>query len=111
MSVSIKQYLLGLGPLRLMLTSAVIAMMIFRPAVGTEAVYEGWEVFPTLLFPALAPILFMVLLLDALMSRVLLTARTGPDKERLYRAVWTDLAVAGLSLATWYSYFSHLLSA
>lgn len=104
------QYLIDLGPLRLMLGSATIFMMALRPASGTEAVYEGWAVFPSLLFPALAPIVFMVLMLDALMSRVLMTGKQGSDKDRLQRAMWTDLGVAGVSVLVWYSYFSYLLS-
>lgn len=103
-------YLLGLGPLRWMLGGAAIIMMAMRPASGTEAVYEGWAVFPTLLFPSLAPILFMVLLLDAIMSRLLMTSKEGSEKVRLQRAMWTDLIIAGLSLLVWYSYFSHLLT-
>ena len=110
MSKVIWQYVLGLGPLRWMLLSAALVMMVLRPASGAEAVYEGWAVFPTLLFPSLAPILFMVLLLDAIMSRLLMTHKDGGDKDRLYRAMLTDLAVAGLSLLVWYPYFSHLLS-
>lgn len=104
------QYLVGLGPLRLMLGLAAISIMVLRPESGTEAIYEGWAVFPTLLFPALAPILFMVLLLDALMTRVLMTAKEGSEKDRLQHAVWTDLGIAGMSLLVWYSYFSHLMS-
>ena len=103
-------FLRGLGPLRIMLTSAVLIMMVLRPATGTEAVYEGWAVFPTLLFPTLTPILFMVLLLDALMSRLLMTAKQGSERLRLQRAMLTDLVVAGMSLLVWYSYFSHLTS-
>ena len=104
------KYLVGLGPLRLMLGSTALLMMILRPASGTEAIYEGWAVFPTLLFPALAPIIFMVLMLDALMSRVLMTGKQGTEKDRLQRALWTDLGIAGFSLLVWYSYFSNLMS-
>lgn len=107
---SIAQFVLGLGPLRIILISSVIIIMVLRPAAGTEAVYEGWAVFPSLLFPALTPILFMVLLLDAIMSRVLMTAKVGGEKSRLQRAVWTDLVIAGLSLLVWYPYFDYLLS-
>lgn len=107
---SFLQYLINLGPLRLMLGSAAIFMMLLRPASGTEAVYEGWAVFPSLLFPALAPIVFMVLMLDALMSRVLMEGKQGSAKDRLQRAMWTDLGVAGVSVLVWYSYFSYLLS-
>lgn len=108
MGKTVLQYLQGLGALRLMLAGAALLMMALRPAIGTEAVYGGWAVFPTLLFPILTPILFMVLLLDAMMSRLLMTAKQGPDKARLRRAVWTDLAVAGLAALVWYPYYAYL---
>ena len=60
--------------------------------------------------PALAPSLFLVLLLDAIMSRLLMSSKQGAERGRLQRAVWTDLGLAGLSLLVWYSYFAHLLS-
>lgn len=100
----------GLGPLRLMLAAAAIIMMVLKPASGTEAVYEGWGVFPTLLFPSLAPIIFMVLLLDAMMSRLLMTAKEGAERARLQRALWVDLGIAILSLMVWYPYFDYLMS-
>ena len=110
MSKSVVQYLVGLGPLRLMLLSATLLMMILRPAPGADAIYEGWAVFPTLLFPALQPIVFMLLLLDAIMSRLLMTAaKQDSDVRRLQRALWTNLAVAGLLVLVWYSYFSTLM--
>ncbi len=105
------QYFVGLGPLRLMLSSAAIIMMVFRPVSGTEAIYEGWAVFPTLLFPALTPIIFMLLLLDALMSRVLMMDKQSSEEARLQRALWTDLGIAGLLLLVWYGYFSYLMAA
>ena len=111
MSHPVLSFLVGLGPLRLMLDSAAIAIMLLRPALGADAVYEGWAVFPTLLFPTLAPILFMLLLLDAIMSRLLMTSKVGSEKARLQRAMWTDLAIAALSLLVWYPYFSYLLDA
>ncbi len=111
MSKSVLQYLVGLGPLRLILLGATIIMTVLRPASGAEAIYEGWAVFPTLLFPALAPIVFMLLLLDAIMSRLLMTAKQGSERNRLQRALRTDLAVAGLSLLVWYPYFSTMMSA
>lgn len=104
-------YLKGLGPLRLLLLSGALIVMFFRPTNGTVPVYEGWVVFPTLLFPALAPILFMLLLLDAIMSRLLMTAKEGADRLTLQRAFRTDLFVALVSFVVWYSYFAHLLGA
>lgn len=105
----VKIYLLGLGPLRWMLCSGAIVDMLFRPTPGTEAVYEGMAVFPTLLLPALSPILFMLLMLDALMTRVLLNDKEPQEQIRMRRAVWTNLVLGGLMLAVWYPYFAFLM--
>lgn len=105
----IGHYFLGLGPLRWMLGSGAIVDMLFRPAPGTEAVYEGFDVFPTLLFPALAPIIFMLLMLDALMTRVLLNDKDSAEQVRMRRAVWTNLLLGLAMIVVWYPYFSFLL--
>lgn len=105
----IGQFLVGLGPLRWLLGGAAVINILFRPAPGTEVVYEGIAFFPTLLFPVMAPILFMLLMLDAMMTRVLLSDKDTDNQIRMRRAVWTDLFL-GISIAiVWYPYFSHLL--
>ena len=105
----IGKFIVGLGPLRVMLATAAIVMIVLRPAPGTEAVFEGWAVFPTLLFPSLSPIIFMVLMLDVLMSSVYLSAHKGAKRQRLQRARLTNLAVAAAVLIFWFPYFYKLL--
>ncbi|MDH5407662.1 MAG: hypothetical protein OEZ33_10630 [Gammaproteobacteria bacterium] len=108
---SLKQYLLGLGPLRWMLHSGGLVIILFRPAPGTEVAFEGAAVFQTLLLPTLAPIVFMVLMLDALMTRILLNDKDEAEQIRMRRALRTDLAIGIALLLLWYPYFSHLLVA
>jgi len=105
----IGEFVVGLGPLRVMLMSAAIILIVLRPAPATEAIFEGWAVFPTLLFPALSPIIFMVLMLDALMSTVYLSAQQGAERRRLKRAQLTNLAVAAALFLFWLPYFYKLL--
>ena len=102
-------FLVGLGPLRVMLSAAAITMIVLRPAPGAEAMFEGWAVFPTLLFPALSPIVFMVLMLDALMSSVYMSVKQGAERRRLQRARLTNLVVAGALFVFWLPYFYNLL--
>ena len=105
----IGEFIIGLGPLRVMLMASAIVMIVLHPAPGTEAVFEGWAVFPTLLFPALAPIIFMLLLLDVIMSSVYLSARQGAERQRLQRARRSNLIVAAALLLFWLPYFYNLL--
>ena len=94
-----------LGPLRVFLVLFVLVVMALAPAPGTAAVFDGWEMVPTLLAPVLAPILLQVLLLDALMSRVLMSAQLGAERARFRRILWVNLAMAGLSVLWWLPYF------
>ena len=65
-----KSFLYDLRPMRVFLLSAVLIAMIFKPAAGTELVYEGWAVFSTLLVPVFSPILLMLLWLDSLIAKL-----------------------------------------
>ena len=82
---SLKQLLQWLGPLRVMLVLGALAMLVLRPVPGTKAIYAGWELVPTVLVPTITPMIFMVLLLDAIMGAVLRASR--PREQRRYRAV------------------------
>jgi hypothetical protein len=94
-----------LGALRIGLLALTLAVMLLAPKPGTPAVYSGWAMIPTLMAPVLAPILLQVVLLDALMSRVWMSAHTGAARERYRRILWINLGVAVLSTLWWLPYF------
>ena len=87
---SLKQLLQWLGPLRVTLVLGALAMLVLRPAPHTAAVYKGWEMVPTVLVPTFTPIIFMLLLLDAIMGAVLLASRPGNDgvTARSSSSIW-----------------------
>lgn len=104
---SLKQLLQWLGPLRVMLVLGALAMLVLRPAPHTAAVYKGWALVPTVLVPALVPMVFMVLLLDAIMGTVLLSSR--PRQRRRYHAVIAiNLGLAALLVLWWWPFFATL---
>lgn len=94
-----------LGPLRLGLFALALSVMLMGPRPGTPVVYGGWEMIPTLMAPVLAPILLQVLLLDALMSRVWMSAYTGAARDRYRRILRVNLGVAALTTLWWLPYF------
>ncbi len=100
------QSLLGqLRPLRAALILAAIIAILGRPEVGEPVVYSGWGLINTLLIPVLAPLVFMLLMLDALMSRVWMSEAEGEEKKRLWLVVRVDVIVGLLLLVYWLPYF------
>ncbi len=100
------QGLLGqLRPLRAVLILAAIIAILGRPEVGEPVVYSGWGLVNTLLIPVLAPLVFMLLMLDALMSRVWMSEAEGEEKKRLWLVVRVDIIVGLLLLVYWLPFF------
>jgi len=100
-----------LGFLRVALVVMAVLVMAGAPKPGTPMILEGWGMWKTLLTPTLAPILFMVLMLDALMGRVLLGSAQGAERARFRRIVVVNLLTGIASLLWWLPYFTALFSA
>jgi len=102
MSFSPLRYLKQLGPLRLLLVVVGLATLVARPPAGTPTSLEGWDFIYTVVIPVVAPIVFVLLLLDALMSRVFMTASETADlRQRMRTILITNLLVAGVMLIAW----------
>lgn len=105
---SLRDWVRDLGILRLCLLGAVVVTLAMIPAPGTRAIYSGWPLVTTVLIPVLAPMLFMVLLLDALMARVFLVDAEGPARRRFRTVILINLIVAALLLLRWLPYYAAL---
>lgn len=103
-----KSFLLDLRPMRIFLLSAVVISMIFKPAPGTELVYEGWDVFTTLLLPVFSPILLMLLWLDSLIAKLWSTQTEGKEQKRYKMILRINLSMSILFILVWLSYFQAL---
>ncbi|BAV34740.1 hypothetical protein SCL_2463 [Sulfuricaulis limicola] len=103
-----RQLLSWLGPLRLMLVLSVLALLVLRPAPGTPPVYAGWGMVSTLIAPALVPLVFMVLLLDAIMGGVWLASYPG-ERRRYQTVIGVSLGMALLLTLWWWPYFGATL--
>lgn len=99
-----------LGALRLALLAMAALTILLKPAAGTPAEYEGWGMMSTLIVPVMAPVIWPVLLLDALMGRVFMVEKHGAERARLRLIVTVNLAAAGLMLLFWVPYYAALFS-
>lgn len=94
-----------LGALRGVLALLALVTLLFAPGPGTAVVMEGWRMFPTLIVPTLAPLVFMVLMLDALMARVHMTSVRGAALGRYRRIVTIDLVLGLVLIGYWTPYY------
>ena len=98
-------FLKQLGVMRFVLGLLAIAVLVSAPKPKTEAVFSGWEMWSTLIVPTLAPIIFMVLMLDALMSRVKMTSVQGEEYARYRRFVIYNLVLGIILAVYWTPYY------
>lgn len=103
-----QSFLHDLRPMRVLLLLAVLISMIFKPTPGTEAVYEGWAIFDTLLLPVLSPIFLMLLWLDSLIAKLWSTQTEGAEQKRYKMILRINLIVSLIFILVWLSYFQAL---
>jgi len=101
-------FLHDLRPMRALLLMAVIISIVFKPAPGTEPVYEGLAVFDTLLLPVFSPIFLMLLFLDSLIAKLWSTQTEGSEHKRYKMILHIDLAMSFIFIVVWFSYFQAL---
>jgi len=102
-------FLAHLGPLRIMLVVIALALLFTSPAPGTRPDFHGWGMLPTLIVPTLMPIVFMVLLLDVMMSAVFMLDKRGAERSRLKYIVFLELLLAVTLMVVWYPYFRAIM--
>ncbi|MEM7304380.1 MAG: hypothetical protein AAF372_02510 [Pseudomonadota bacterium] len=95
----------SLGFLRISLLLLGIIDVLLRPEPGTYAAREGIEIIPTLIAPAAAPILIMVILFDALMSKVRASDTQGEESKKFRHIMYAELAVVAFMILGWLPYF------
>ena len=103
-----KSFFIDLRPMRVFLLVAVLISIIFRPAPGTEIVYEGWPVFSSLLLPVLSPIFLMLLWLDSLIAKLWSTQTEGKEQKRYKMILRINLILSLIFILIWYPYFKAL---
>lgn len=104
----IKILLKTFGPLRWALVTLVLVDMLLRPQPGGPYSFEGFHVVTDLLAPVLSPILFMLLLLDAMMAMVYRSDKTGMERKHYLIFALFDFGLAITFLLYWLPFFREL---
>jgi hypothetical protein len=98
-------FLKELRSLRIAMAGTTFFVAICSRFAGGDMQYSGWAMMPTLIVPALVPLLFFILLLDALMTWVFRVDAKGSDRERLGRILMFDIGLVVLLVVSWAGYF------
>ena len=109
----IKGILIQLGVLRLALGLLAIIFVAFAPEipeVGTQAVKAGVGVIRGTIMPAIVPLIFMGLMFDALMSRVLMVDSKGAPYSRFKVIIIVNLLLAIFLILAWLPFFLFFLA-
>ncbi len=98
-----------MGFLRIMLLLTTIFFNSVVPVAGTHESYNGADAFFNTVVPSLTPLIFMVLLLDALMSRVMIDGKNDTGKIVSRRNSYISLALAFSLIVFWASFYLELI--
>jgi hypothetical protein len=101
-------FLKELRALRIIMACTTLLISVSSRFTGTEVYFSGWNMVPTLIIPAIVPILFFVLLLDVLMTWVFRVDAEGSDRIRLGRILIFDISLVVLLVISWAGYFNAL---
>ncbi len=108
--LKIRELATQLGILRVMLLLLAIIEIIFTPEPGTTVARSGWEIIPTLVAPAMAPIVFMGLMFDFMMARIGMSSTNEAGKRRYQIISRIDLGMAILMVLLWIPFLVSLNS-
>tara|TARA_R110002072_G_scaffold59158_4_gene150728 strand:- start:88 stop:432 length:345 start_codon:yes stop_codon:yes gene_type:complete len=98
------------GVLRILLQSSALILIAVLPFAEPKWNPVGWDILPGAVIPAVAPIIFILLMLDVMMCAVW-KADTQDQQEaaRLSFAIKTHLIVGVVLMLFWFNSFSTAL--
>jgi hypothetical protein len=105
----ISRFINKIGMLRALLSFGVLIVIITAPFADAPVVYSGWAMFPTLIAPALVPILFFVYPLELTMTRIFMSDKEGEERARYKFILWVDIIMLLGLVIVWLPFFLRLL--
>lgn len=94
-----------IGILRSSLMATVLASISFSFFSGGQVAYSGWAMVPTLLVPALTPIIFFVLAFDVMMSSILFADNVDEERSRFKFILIIEVFLLIALFISWLPYF------
>ncbi len=99
-----------IGPLRTMLFLLVLILAVSAFFSMGEMQRSGIMMFPTLIAPAITPLLWFVIPLDMTMCAIMRSGKSSRARQRYLNVIWCDALAIVLLVITWYPFYSRLLS-
>ncbi len=98
------------GPLRGMLYLLVLILSVTAlfSMGGTQK--AGLMMFPTLIAPAVVPMIFFVIPLDMTMCSIMMSGRKAPDRKRYRHMIMFDAIAFFVLIGAWYPFYYRLLN-
>jgi len=93
-----------------MLAAITVLFILTAPFASGETQLSGWAMMPTLIAPALVPILFFVFPLDMTMSAVYMSGKSAEHKPRYRFIIAMDFVLLLMLILAWLPFFRALLS-
>ena len=98
------------GPLRAM-HFALIGLLSITAVFSMGAMQKtGLMMFPTLIAPAIVPMIFFVLPLDMMMCRIMMSQRDETTQKRYRQMIRLNAVAFAVLLGAWLPFYSRLLS-
>ena len=105
----IREFLVYVGPLRSMLYILILILILAAFFSMGETHKSGFMMFPTLIAPAIVPMLFFVNLLDATMCKIMMSGKDSAQRRRYRHMIWYDLISLFALFAAWTPFYKRLL--
>ena len=87
-----------------------ILLMIVAAAFSLGGVQKsGIMMFPTLIIPAMVPMMFFILPLDMTMCAIMMSGKDDVAKRRYRKLIVCDLVVMAALFAAWWPFFFRLI--
>ena len=105
----IKNFLVQIRPMRVVLISLALLTLVLKAPIDMELSYEGWNFIRTIIMPVMAPLFFMVILLDSLIATIWFTQTTGSEHSRYRLILFVNLTTAFILGMVWIPFLLELL--